>query len=117
MDERERARIRAAIDAAEGGGGVPPASDEQLRHLLAGSRTIAVVGASPNLTAPRTASCSPFNLLAGASSQSTLPQTHWPMELPDSPAIRTLPPQQHHFQTGNASTSLMSFAVQKIAPP
>ena len=117
MDERERARIRAAIDAAEGGGGVPPASNEQLRHLLAGSRTIAVVGASPKPDRP-----SHGVLLALQSAGwRILPVNPAANALADGvaglPAIRTLPPQQHHFQTGNALTSLMSFAVQKIAPP
>lgn len=51
MDEHERTRIRAAIDAAEGGG-APPPSDEQLRTLLAECRTIAIVGASPKADRP-----------------------------------------------------------------
>jgi len=45
MDERERAKIRAAIDAAEGRGVTVDLRDDELRALLAGSRTIAVVGA------------------------------------------------------------------------
>lgn len=47
MDERERARMRAAIDAAEGRGPAPDLSDASLRALFAETRTIAVVGASP----------------------------------------------------------------------
>lgn len=52
MDERERARIRAAIDAAETGGTHPHPSDAQLRAMLEGSTTIAVVGASPRPDRP-----------------------------------------------------------------
>jgi len=52
MDERERARIRAAIDAAEGGAGTLQLTDEQLRTLLGRSRTIAIVGASPKPDRP-----------------------------------------------------------------
>jgi len=51
VDERERSRIRAAIDAAEVRG-APPPSDHQLQTLLAESRTIAIVGASPNVDRP-----------------------------------------------------------------
>ena len=117
MDERERARIRAAIDAAEGGGGVPSASDEQLRSLLAGSRTIAIVGASPKPDRP-----SHGVLLAlKAAGWRILPVNPASQALADGvaglPCYRTLPPQQHHFRTVNALTSLMSFVAQKTAPP
>lgn len=52
MDERERARVRAAIEAAEGRGAARPLSDDALRTLLAASRTIAIVGASPRPDRP-----------------------------------------------------------------
>ena len=52
MDERERARLRAAIDAAEGGAARAALSDDQLRVLLRRCRTIAVVGASPKPDRP-----------------------------------------------------------------
>jgi len=52
MDERERARIRAAIDAAEGGGRLPPPTDSYLRAILANSHVIAIVGASPKVDRP-----------------------------------------------------------------
>ena len=52
MDERERARVRAAIDAAEGRGPVADLSDASLRVLFAATRTIAIVGASPRPDRP-----------------------------------------------------------------
>lgn len=52
MDERERARMRAAIDAAEGRGPAPELSDASLRALFAETRTIAIVGASPRPDRP-----------------------------------------------------------------
>lgn len=52
MDERERARLRAAIDAAEGRGPAPILSDAALRALFATTETIAVVGASPRPDRP-----------------------------------------------------------------
>ena len=116
MDEHERTRIRAAIDAAEGGG-APPLSDEQLRILLAESRTIAIVGASPKADRPSHGVLLALKAAGWRILQSTPLQTRWLMELLDSPAFRTLPPQQHHFQTENVLTSLMSFDAQKTAPP
>lgn len=52
MDERERAQIRAAIEAAEGRGSSRSLSDMALRELLAASSTIAIVGASPREDRP-----------------------------------------------------------------
>lgn len=52
MDERDRARVRAAIEAAEGGAPHPDEADRLIRRLLEGSRTIAIVGASPRADRP-----------------------------------------------------------------
>jgi len=52
MDEQERARLRAAIEAAEGGAPEPAAADALMRRMLTESRVIAVVGASPRPDRP-----------------------------------------------------------------
>jgi len=52
MDEQERARLRAAIEAAEGGAPDPAAADALIHRMLTESRTIAVVGASPRPDRP-----------------------------------------------------------------
>ena len=52
MDEQERARLRAAIEAAEGGAPEPAAMDALMRRMLTESRIIAIVGASPRPDRP-----------------------------------------------------------------
>ena len=52
MDEQERARLRAAIEAAEGGAPEPAAVDALMRRMLTEARTIAIVGASPRPDRP-----------------------------------------------------------------
>jgi predicted CoA-binding protein len=52
MDEQERARLRAAIEAAEGGAPDPAAADALMRRMLTEARTIAIVGASPRPDRP-----------------------------------------------------------------
>ncbi len=52
MDEQERARLRAVIEAAEGGAPDPAAVDTLMRRMLTESRTIAIVGASPRSDRP-----------------------------------------------------------------
>lgn len=52
MDEQERARLRAAIEAAEGGAPEPAAIDALMRRMLTESRIIAIVGASPRPDRP-----------------------------------------------------------------
>ena len=52
MDEQERARLRAAIEATEGGAPDPAAVDALMRRMLTESRIIAIVGASPRPDRP-----------------------------------------------------------------
>lgn len=52
MDEQERARLRAAIEASEGGAQDPAAMDALVRRMLTESRIIAIVGASPRPDRP-----------------------------------------------------------------
>ncbi|MFM8915663.1 MAG: CoA-binding protein, partial [Candidatus Limnocylindrus sp.] len=52
MDEQERARLRAAIEASEGGAPDPAAMDALVRRMLTESRIIAIVGASPRPDRP-----------------------------------------------------------------